>query len=154
MFALSERRATSEAARWLAKKENEADLVGGVNIDIKDKYLAQTLLDLSQTATIDHSLRLGSAVLGELGQVNTLHKAQVEQASFAVLKSPDIPSILVETAFISNPEEERRLNDDAYQDKLARAILGGIKRYLAKHPPRPHGPLTESAPPALPVALR
>jgi N-acetylmuramoyl-L-alanine amidase len=137
VFALSERRATSEAARWLAKKENEADLVGGVNIDIKDKYLAQTLLDLSQTATIDHSLRLGSAVLGELGQVNTLHKAQVEQASFAVLKSPDIPSILVETAFISNPEEEKRLNDEAYQNQLARAILAGIKRYLAKHPPRP-----------------
>jgi N-acetylmuramoyl-L-alanine amidase len=137
VFALSERRATSEAARWLAKKENEADLVGGVNIDVKDRYLAQTLLDLSQTATIDHSLRLGSAVLGELGQVNTLHKAQVEQASFAVLKSPDVPSILVETAFISNPEEEKRLNDEAYQDQLARAILGGIKRYFAKHPPRP-----------------
>ena len=137
VFALSERRATSEAARWLAKKENEADLVGGVNIDIKDKYLAQTLLDLSQTATIDHSLRLGNAVLGELGQVNTLHKARVEQASFAVLKSPDVPSILVETAFISNPEEEKRLNDDAYQDQLARAILAGIKRYLARHPPRP-----------------
>ena len=137
VFALSERRATSEAARWLAKKENEADLVGGVNIDVKDKYLAQTLLDLSQTATIDHSLRLGNAVLGALGQVNTLHKAQVEQASFAVLKSPDIPSILVETAFISNPDEERRLNDDAYQNQLARAILAGIKRYLAKHPPRP-----------------
>ena len=137
VFALSERRATSEAARWLAKKENEADLIGGVNIDVKDKYLAQTLLDLSQTATIDYSLRLGSAVLGELGQVNTLHKGRVEQASFAVLKSPDVPSILVETAFISNPEEEKRLNDDAYQDRLARAILSGIKRYLAKHPPRP-----------------
>ena len=136
VFALSERRATSEAARWLAKKENEADLVGGVNIDVKDKYLAQTLLDLSQTATIDHSLRLGNSVLGELGQVNTLHKARVEQASFAVLKSPDVPSILVETAFISNPEEEKRLNDVAYQDQLARAILAGIKRYLAKHPPR------------------
>jgi N-acetylmuramoyl-L-alanine amidase len=137
VFALSERRATSEAARWLAKKENDADLVGGVNIDVKDKYLAQTLLDLSQTATIDHSLRLGNAVLGELGQVNTLHKAQVEQASFAVLKSPDVPSILVETAFISNPEEEKRLNDEAYQDQLARAILAGIKRYFARHPPRP-----------------
>jgi N-acetylmuramoyl-L-alanine amidase len=141
VFALSDRRASSEAARWLAKKENEADLIGGVNIDIKDKYLAQTLLDLSQTATIDHSLRLGSAVLGELGQVNTLHKARVEQASFAVLKSPDVPSILVETAFISNPEEEKRLNDDAYQDQLARAILGGIKRYLEKHPPRPQSPV-------------
>ena len=137
VFALSEKRATSEAARWLAKKENEADLVGGVNIDVKDKYLAQTLLDLSQTATIDHSLRLGNSVLGELGQVNTLHKGRVEQASFAVLKSPDVPSILVETAFISNPEEEKRLNDEAYQDQLARAILAGIKRYLAKHPPRP-----------------
>jgi N-acetylmuramoyl-L-alanine amidase len=137
VFALSERRATSEAARWLAKKENEADLVGGVNIDVKDKYLAQTLLDLSQTATIDHSLRLGNAVLGEIGHVNTLHKARVEQASFAVLKSPDVPSILVETAFISNPDEEKRLNDEAYQDQLARAILAGIKRYLAKHPPRP-----------------
>src|SRR5204863_3438377 len=141
VFALSERRATSEAARWLAKKENEADLVGGVNLDVKDRYLAQTLLDLSQTATIDHSLRLGNAVLGELGNVNTLHKAQVEQASFAVLKSPDVPSILVETAFISNPEEEKRLNDEAYQDQLARAILSGIKRYLAKHPPRPQSPL-------------
>ena len=137
VFALSERRATSEAARWLAKKENDADLVGGVNIDVKDRYLAQTLLDLSQTATIDHSLRLGNAVLGELGQVNTLHKDHVEQASFAVLKSPDVPSILVETAFISNPDEEKRLNDEAYQDQLARAILVGIKRYLARHPPRP-----------------
>ena len=137
VFALSERRATSEAARWLAKKENEADLVGGVNIDIKDKYLAQTLLDLSQTATIDYSLRLGNAVLGELGQVNTLHKGRVEQASFAVLKSPDVPSILVETAFISNPDEEKRLNDEDYQAQLALAILAGIKRYLAKHPPRP-----------------
>ncbi|HXR58996.1 MAG TPA: N-acetylmuramoyl-L-alanine amidase, partial [Burkholderiales bacterium] len=141
VFALSERRATSEAARWLAKKENEADLVGGVNLDVKDRYLAQTLLDLSQTATIDHSLRLGSAVLGELGQVNTLHKPHVEQASFAVLKSPDIPSILVETAFISNPQEETRLNDDDYQDQLARAILAGIKRYLAKNPPRPRSPI-------------
>jgi N-acetylmuramoyl-L-alanine amidase len=112
-----------------------------VNLDVKDKYLAQTLLDLSQTATIDHSLRLGSSVLKKLGGVNTLHKPRVEQASFAVLKAPDIPSILVETAFISNPEEEKRLNDDDYQDKLARAILDGIREYFAKHPPRPHGPL-------------
>jgi N-acetylmuramoyl-L-alanine amidase len=137
VFALSERRATSEAARWLAKKENDADLIGGVNIDVKDKFLAQTLLDLSQTATIDYSLRLGNSVLGELGQVNTLHKGRVEQASFAVLKAPDVPSILVETAFISNPEEEKRLNDEAYQESLARAILAGIKQYLAKNPPRP-----------------
>ena len=141
VFALSERRATSEAARWLAKKENDADLIGGVNLDVKDKYLAQTLLDLSQTATIDHSLRLGSSVLRQLGTVNTLHKPQVEQASFAVLKAPDIPSILVETAFISNPDEEKRLNDEEYQDKLARAILGGIRDYFAKHPPRPQSPL-------------
>ena len=141
VFALSERRATSEAARWLAKKENEADLIGGVNLDVKDKYLAQTLLDLSQTATISDSLKLGRHVLSELGAINTLHKPQVEQASFAVLKSPDVPSILVETAFISNPDEERRLNDDAYQDKLARAILNGIKRYFARNPPRPHSPL-------------
>ncbi len=141
VFALSERRATSEAARWLAKKENDADLIGGVNLDTKDKHLAQTLLDLSQTATIDHSLRLGSAVLRKLGAINTLHKPRVEQASFAVLKAPDIPSILVETAFISNPEEEKRLNDEEYQDKLARAILDGIRDYFVKHPPRPQSPL-------------
>ena len=143
VFALSERRATSEAARWLAKKENDADLIGGVNLDVKDKYLAQTLLDLSQTATISDSLKLGRHVLSELGAINTLHKPHVEQASFAVLKSPDVPSILVETAFISNPEEERRLNDNAYQDKLARAILNGIKRYFAKNPPRPQSPLAQ-----------
>jgi N-acetylmuramoyl-L-alanine amidase len=149
VFALSEKRATSEAARWLAKKENEADLIGGVSLDVKDRYLAQTLLDLSQTATMDHSLRLGRSVLRELGQVNTLHKAQVEQASFAVLKAPDVPSILVETAFISNPDEEKRLNDQAYQDRLARALLSGIKQYLAKHPPRPHGPLAQAGESAL-----
>jgi N-acetylmuramoyl-L-alanine amidase len=141
VFALSERRATSEAARWLAKKENDADLIGGVNLDTKDRYLAQTLLDLSQTATIDYSLRLGDSVLKKLAGVNALHKPRVEQASFAVLKAPDIPSILVETAFISNPEEEKRLNDDEYQDKLARAILEGIRDYFAKHPPRPQSPL-------------
>jgi len=141
VFALSERRATSEAANWLAKKENDADLVGGVNLDVKDRYLAQTLLDLSQTATIDHSLRLGNLVLRRLGSVNTLHKPQVEQASFAVLKAPDVPSIIVETAFISNPQEEKRLNDESYQDKLARAILDGIRDYVAKHPPRPASPL-------------
>lgn len=141
VFALSERRATSEAARWLARKENEADLIGGVNLDVKDRYLAQTLLDLSQTATIDHSLRLGDSVLKRLSAINTLHRGRVEQASFAVLKAPDVPSILVETAFISNPQEEKRLNDDAYQDKLAHAILEGIRDYIAKHPPRPGAPL-------------
>ena len=152
VFALSERRATSEAARWLAKKENEADLVGGVSLDVKDRYLAQTLLDLSQTATMDHSLRLGRSVLRELGQVNMLHKARVEQASFAVLKAPDVPSILVETAFISNPEEEKRLNDEAYQDGLARAILAGIRQYIAKNPPRPQSPLAAAPAPA-PLSL-
>lgn len=144
VFALSERRATSEAARWLAKKENEADLIGGVNLDVKDRYLAQTLLDLSQTATIDHSLRLGDSVLKRLGTVNTLHKGRVEQASFAVLKAPDVPSILVETAFISNPDEEKRLNDERYQEKLARAILDGIGDYIARHPPRPGAPVAQN----------
>jgi N-acetylmuramoyl-L-alanine amidase len=135
VFALSERGATSAAARWLAKKENEADLIGGVNLDIKDPYLKQTLLDLSQTATISDSLKLGREVLSEIGDVNHLHKSDVEQAGFAVLKSPDIPSILVETAFISNPDEEKKLKDHAYQDKLADAILAGIKRYFANNPP-------------------
>lgn len=134
VFVLSENGASSSAARWLATKENAADLIGGVNLSVKDRYLARTLLDLSQTATINDSLKLGAAVLGELGRINTLHKAQVEQAGFAVLKAPDIPSILVETAFISNPEEEKRLNDDAYQDQLADAIMKGIRRYFAKNP--------------------
>lgn len=135
VFALSENGATSAAARWLAKRENEADLIGGVNLDVKDKYLKQTLLDLSQTATINDSMRLGKAVLGELGGLNKLHKAAVEQAGFAVLKAPDIPSILVETAFITNPDEEARLTDEDYQDKMAAAIVTGIKRYFAKSPP-------------------
>ena len=141
VFALSERRATSEAASWLAKKENEADLVGGVNLDVKDVYLKRTLLDLAQTATIDHSLRLGDLVLRRLGAVNNLHRPRVEQASFAVLKAPDVPSILVETAFISNPQEEKRLNDESYQNRLARALLDGIRDYVVKHPPRPSSPL-------------
>lgn len=135
VYALSERGATSVAAGWLAKRENEADLIGGVNLDVKDPYLAQTLLDLSQTATISDSLKLGRAVLAELGSINHLHKQDVEQAGFAVLKAPDIPSILVETAFISNPKEELRLKDDDYQDKMARSILAGIKRYMALNPP-------------------
>jgi N-acetylmuramoyl-L-alanine amidase len=135
VFALSERGATSAAAGWLAKKENEADLVGGVNLNIQDPILKQTLLDLSQTATINDSLKLGKAVLSKIGNINHLHKAEVEQAGFAVLKSPDIPSILVETAFISNPDEERKLRDHGYQDKLASAILAGIKRYFADNPP-------------------
>lgn len=135
VFALSERGATSAMARYLAKKENESDLIGGVRLDVKDPYLAKTLLDLSQTATINDSLKLGKAVLGHLGEINSLHKGAVEQAGFAVLKSPDIPSILVETAFISNPEEERKLNDDGYQAKMADAVLSGIKRYFAANPP-------------------
>lgn len=134
VFALSEHGATSTAARWLAKKENEADLIGGVNIAVKDPYLARTLLDLSQTATITDSMKLAKHVLNELGSINDLHRGHVEQAGFAVLKSPDIPSILVETAFISNPSEERRLSDEGYQMKLANAILGGIKRYFAQNP--------------------
>ena len=135
VFVLSENGASSSAARWLADKENSADLVGGVNLGVRDPYLARTLLDLSQTATINDSLKLGKDVLGELGRINTLHKAHVEQAGFAVLKAPDIPSILIETAFISNPEEEKRLNDEAYQDRMAEAILKGIRRYFAKNPP-------------------
>jgi len=135
VFALSEKGATSAAAKWLARKENEADLIGGINIDVKDVYLKQTLIDLSQTAAIADSLRLGRAVLAEIGGINQLHKGQVEQAGFAVLKAPDIPSILVETAFISNPEEEQRLTDDTYQDSMAAAIVTGIKRYFDKNPP-------------------
>lgn len=135
VFVLSERGASSSAARYLAQKENAADLIGGVNIDVKDPMLARTLLDLSQTATISDSLKLGKSVLGELGGINSLHKGSVELAGFAVLKAPDIPSILVETAFISNPEEEARLNDEAYQDKMAEAILSGMKKYFAKNPP-------------------
>jgi len=135
VFALSERGATSAAARMLAQKENESDLIGGVNLGVRDPVLARTLLDLSQTATINDSLKLARHVLSELGDVGDLHKPMVEQAGFAVLKAPDVPSILVETAFISNPDEEKRLKDDKYQDKLAGAILGGIKRYLAQNPP-------------------
>src|SRR5882672_6231961 len=142
VFALSERRATSEMAKLLAKKENESDLIGGVNFKGKDSYVTQTLLDLSQTATIDHSLRLGGSVLKQLGSVNDLHKPRVEQASFAVLKAHDVPSILIETAFISNPQEEKRLASKPYQDKLARAILAGIKDYIGRNPPRPSSPLT------------
>ena len=135
VFALSENGASSSAARYLAQKENAADLIGGVNIGVKDPMLARTLLDLSQTATISDSLKLGRAVLNELGSINRLHKENVEQAGFAVLKAPDIPSILIETAFISNPEEEKRLNDNAYQEKMANAIMGGIRKYFAKNPP-------------------
>ncbi|MBA3032657.1 MAG: N-acetylmuramoyl-L-alanine amidase [Gammaproteobacteria bacterium] len=134
VFVLSENGASSSAARWLANRENSADLVGGVNYGVKDPHLARTLLDLSQTATLNDSLKLAKSVLGEIGGINTLHKPHVEQAGFAVLKAPDIPSILVETAFISNPEEEKRLVDDAYQDKMADALLTGIRGYFAQNP--------------------
>jgi N-acetylmuramoyl-L-alanine amidase len=144
VFALSEKGATSAAAKWLAKRENEADLIGGVNIAVKDIYVKQTLLDLSQTAQIADSLRVGKAVLEEIGGINQLHKPQVEQAGFAVLKAPDIPSILVETAFISNPEEEKRLADDGYQDQMALAIVTGIKRYFEKNPPLARNKLAQN----------
>ncbi|PAS97115.1 MAG: N-acetylmuramoyl-L-alanine amidase [Candidatus Dactylopiibacterium carminicum] len=139
VFVLSERGATSTAARLLAQKENAADLIGGVNINVKDNHLARTLLDLSQTATLNDSLKVAQAVLGELGNINQLHKTQVEQAGFAVLKAPDIPSLLVETAFISNPEEEKRLNNPAFQKEMAEALLRGIKLYFAKNPPLSSG---------------
>ena len=142
VFALSENGASSSAAAWLARRENEADMIGGINLASHDKQLARVLLDLSTTAQIADSLKLGNAVLRELERVNRLHKPRVEQAGFAVLKEPDIPSILVETAIISNPEEEDRLRDDDYQEKMARAILVGIKRYFAKNPPLARNPLT------------
>ncbi len=134
VFALSEKGASSTAARWLANKENAADLIGGINIRSKNQQLASVLLDLSTTAQINDSLKLAKSVLGEIGTINRLHKAQVEQAGFAVLKAPDIPSILVETAFISNPEEEARLTDENYQDQMAEALMRGIRKYIAKHP--------------------
>ncbi|QWE94913.1 N-acetylmuramoyl-L-alanine amidase [Cupriavidus sp. EM10] len=140
VFALSERGASSSAARWLANKENNADLIGGTNMGNKDAQVSRVLLDLSTTAQINDSMQVGKAVLGEIGGINRLHKGSVEQAGFAVLKAPDIPSILIETAFISNPEEERKLNDDAHQEQLANAILRGIKAYFAKNPPLSKNP--------------
>ena len=134
VFALSESGATSAAARWLAKRENNADLVGGVNVDVKDPSLKRTLIDLSQTATINDSMRVGHAVLSAIGGVNTLHGGHVEQANFAVLRAPDIPSILVELAFISNPEEEKRLNDPEHQDKLVDAIVNGVRTHFERNP--------------------
>jgi N-acetylmuramoyl-L-alanine amidase len=135
VFALSETGASSAAARWMAKKENASDLVGGVNIKAKDASVMRALLDMSTTAQIKDSIKLGNAVLGNLGKVGRLHRGKVEQAGFAVLKAPDIPSILVETGFISNPEEESKLKDEAYQADLADALLKGIQRYFARNPP-------------------
>lgn len=135
VFVLSEHGASSAAARWLAQRENEADLIGGVNLDSRDRVLAQTLLDLSQSAQINDSLRVGRTVLDGIGAINALHKGSVEQAGFAVLKAPDVPSILIETAFISNPEEEQKLRSEAHQQRFAESILGGVKRYFALNPP-------------------
>ncbi len=135
VFALSENGATSAAARWLAQKENGADLIGGVNLGAKDPVLARTLLDLSQTAQINDSLKVGRHVLREIGEHNALHKPAVEQAGFAVLKAPDIPSILVETAFISNPDEELKLRSERHQQKFAESIGDGVKTYFASNPP-------------------
>lgn len=136
VFALSHKGASSTAARWLADKENQADLIGGLNVgDQSDKGVAHALLDMSTTAQINDSLKLGSALLSQIGGFAKLHKPKVEQAGFAVLKAPDIPSVLVETAFISNPDEELRLRSSAYQAKLADAIMQGIRQYFAKNPP-------------------
>lgn len=135
VFALSESGASSTAARWMADKENKADLVGGLNMGAKDSQVQRALLDMSTTAQINDSLKLGGALLGEIGNVGKLHKPRVEQAGFAVLKAPDIPSVLIETAFISNPEEENLLTSEAYQEQLADAVMRGIERYFAKNPP-------------------
>jgi N-acetylmuramoyl-L-alanine amidase len=135
VFVLSERGASSTAARWMAQRENASDLVGGVNVKNKDAHVMRAMLDMSTTAQIQDSLKLGRVVLGHLGKVGKLHKPHVEQAGFAVLKAPDVPSILVETGFISNPEEENQLRDEAYQAQLADALMTGIKRYFAKNPP-------------------
>ncbi|HVJ74929.1 MAG TPA: N-acetylmuramoyl-L-alanine amidase [Casimicrobiaceae bacterium] len=139
VFALSENGATSAAARWLAQKENDADLIGGVNLDVRDPVLARTLLDLSQTAQINDSLKAGRHVLAELSGLGALHKRDVEQAGFAVLKAPDVPSILVETAFISNPDEEQRLRDPRHQGRYAESIADGIRRYFSRNPPLARG---------------
>jgi N-acetylmuramoyl-L-alanine amidase len=135
VFALSQGGASSSAARWMAEKENKADLIGGINIKTQDAHVARALLDMSTTAQINDSMKLGGALLGEIGNVGRLHKAQVEQAGFAVLKAPDIPSVLVETAFISNPEEETKLRSPEYQEQLADALVRGIERYFSRNPP-------------------
>jgi N-acetylmuramoyl-L-alanine amidase len=142
VYVLSDRGASSTSASWLAQKENAADLIGGVNLNVQNQNVARILLDLSTTAQINDSLKLAKSVLGEIGHINRLHKAQVEQAGFAVLKAPDIPSILVETAFISNPEEEAKLTDNAYQDQMATALMKGIRHYLLKNPTLTRNKLT------------
>jgi N-acetylmuramoyl-L-alanine amidase len=135
VFALSQGGASSSAARWMAAKENKADLIGGLNVGTKDRTVQQALLDMSTTAQINDSLQLGNKLLGEIKRVGKLHKPRVEQAAFAVLKAPDIPSVLVEAAFISNPSEEAKLNSPQYLEQLADALLRGIEGYFAKNPP-------------------
>lgn len=136
VYVVSGKGATSEHARWLAQKENSADMVGGIEIQDKDNELAAVLIDLSQTATMEASFDLGSRMLDSLGQINNLQKPQVQQAAFAVLKAPDIPSILIETAFLTNPSEERLLGSEDYQNKMARSMLGGIKGYFESYRPQ------------------
>jgi len=135
VYALSTRGATSTTARYLAESENAADLIGGVRLADKDEMLAEVLADLSMTSTLDASLNMGATVLGEMDSVARLHKRQVEQAGFAVLKSPDIPSILVETGFISNPTEARKLSTASYRRQMAGAIFRGLRRWWRDHPP-------------------
>ena len=135
VFALSQGGASSSAARWMAAKENKADLIGGLNVKAKDAVVQSALLDMSTTAQISDSLKLGGSLLGEMGRVGKLHKGSVEQASFAVLKAPDIPSVLVEAAFISNPEEEKKLITEDYQHQIADALMRGISAYFGKNPP-------------------
>jgi N-acetylmuramoyl-L-alanine amidase len=135
VFALSENGASSAAARWMAQRENAADLVGGVNVKVRDAQVMRALLDMSTTAQIKDSMRVGGEVLSRIGTIGRLHRGKVEQASFAVLKAPDIPSILVETAFISNPEEEDKLRDEDYRHRIVEALYAGIDRYFAKNPP-------------------
>ena len=135
VFALSQGGASSSAARWMAAKENKADLIGGLNVKAKDAVVQRALLDMSTTAQINDSLKLGNTLLGEIGRVGKLHKPRVEQAAFAVLKAPDIPSVLVEAAFLSNPREEARLNSEEYQNQLADALMRGIEGYFSKNPP-------------------
>jgi N-acetylmuramoyl-L-alanine amidase len=135
VFALSQGAASSAQARWMAKQENRADLVGGLNIKTQDTAVQRALLDMSTTAQINDSLKLGSEMLGQIRRIGKLHKPRVEQAGFAVLKAPDIPSVLVETAFISNPDEEARLISDAYQNELANALMKSIERYFSRNPP-------------------
>ncbi|MCP4876148.1 MAG: AMIN domain-containing protein [Gammaproteobacteria bacterium] len=130
VYALSLRGASSEAARWIAQKENASDLIGGISLDDKDDLIASVLLDLSQTATIQDSLELGSDVLSHIGKVSKLNNQKVQQAGFAVLKAPDMPSILIETAFLSNPSEEKKLRNPKHQHKLAKAVFSGIKNHL------------------------